>query len=116
MGMFEKLDKDYEALKDKPIQTCTEDELRVILAYHYWKDGAEEDMVNDTLNNKDLKTYDMIETLTSVFGLEEPDLYTNHYRCSECGEEWQDDSPHTNNDRCPSCDAETEPYDSEDLL
>jgi peptide subunit release factor 1 (eRF1) len=47
--------------------------------------------------------------------LKEPDRFTNKYKCSECGAEWQDDSPYTNNDRCPDCDTEIEPFESIDL-
>jgi hypothetical protein len=41
--------------------------------------------------------------------------YTNFYRCSECGTEWQDEWDCTCNDRCPTCNAEIEPYKSEDI-
>jgi DNA-directed RNA polymerase subunit RPC12/RpoP len=47
---------------------------------------------------------------------EEKNKYTNFYKCSECGEKWQDVSPYKNNDRCPKCDAEIEPYKSEDII
>ena len=50
---------------------------------------------------------------------DETDRFLNHYRCppedSGCGHEWTDASPYTNNDRCPTCRAEIEPYKSEDL-
>jgi hypothetical protein len=39
--------------------------------------------------------------------------YTNHYRC-ECGHEWQDTWSCMCNDRCPKCNKEIEPYDSDD--
>jgi hypothetical protein len=41
--------------------------------------------------------------------------YLNYYRCSECGTEWTDEWSCTCNDRCPTCRAETEPHDDEDL-
>jgi hypothetical protein len=41
--------------------------------------------------------------------------YVNYYRCSEDGTEWQDEWDCTCNDRCPTCNAETEPYKSEDI-
>lgn len=41
--------------------------------------------------------------------------YRNFYKCSECGKEWQDEWDSTCNDRCPDCDAEIEPYKSEDI-
>lgn len=37
--------------------------------------------------------------------------YINHYVC--CGEKWQDQWSSMCNDRCPSCNAEIEPYYSE---
>lgn len=40
--------------------------------------------------------------------------FVNYYRCP-CGCEWSDESASTNNDRCPSCDDEIEPYESEDV-
>lgn len=41
--------------------------------------------------------------------------YVNHYHCSWCGCEWQDEWDCTCNDRCPNCDAETEPHHSDEL-
>ena len=41
--------------------------------------------------------------------------YKNYYRCSECGTEWEDCWECTCNDRCPDCNAEIEPYKSEDI-
>lgn len=41
--------------------------------------------------------------------------FRNHYRCHNCLEHWIDESPHTNDDRCPECDMANSPYKSEDL-
>lgn len=41
-------------------------------------------------------------------------LYKNHYRC-DCGAEWTDEWDCMCNDHCPDCDAEIEPYKSEDI-
>jgi len=41
--------------------------------------------------------------------------YVNHYRCSECGTEWDDEWDCMCNDRCPKCNAEIEPYASEEV-
>jgi len=41
-------------------------------------------------------------------------LYLNHYRCPYDKTEWDDVWDCTCNDRCPVCDAEIEPYESED--
>lgn len=40
--------------------------------------------------------------------------YRNHYRCV-CGHEWTDEWDCMCNDRCPKCDTEIEPYQSDDL-
>ena len=42
--------------------------------------------------------------------------YVNYYRCSNDGHEWQDEWDSMCNDRCPVCNAEIEPYDSDALL
>lgn len=39
--------------------------------------------------------------------------YRNHYR--HCKTEWNDEWSCTCNDRCPVCNAEIEPYESDDL-
>ena len=41
--------------------------------------------------------------------------YRNFYTCSECHHSWQDVWDSTCNDRCPNCNAEIEPYRSEDI-
>ena len=43
----------------------------------------------------------------------QPCGYTNHYECSRCGTTWSDCWSCACNDRCPGCDVETEPYDSD---
>lgn len=40
--------------------------------------------------------------------------FTNYYRCDNCEEEWSDTWSSMCNDRCPKCDTETEPYDSDE--
>lgn len=58
-----------------------------------------------------------VTTSTGPFEDEdEPDRFINHYRCPYDGTEWDDSSPYTNNDRCPECNAEIEPYESEDIV
>ncbi|MEN5278092.1 hypothetical protein ABE527_14205 [Brucella sp. TWI432] len=42
-------------------------------------------------------------------------IYLNHYRCDECDTEWDDEWNCMCNDRCPGCNAETEPFDSEEI-
>jgi len=41
--------------------------------------------------------------------------YVNHYRCTTCQQDWQDEWDCACNDRCPSCNQEIIPYHS-DLL
>ncbi len=41
--------------------------------------------------------------------------FLNYYRCPHDGTQWHDTWTCQCNDRCPTCDAEIEPYDSEDL-
>lgn len=38
----------------------------------------------------------------------------NFYQCA-CGEHWDDEWECACNDKCPSCDKEIEPYDSEEI-
>jgi hypothetical protein len=44
-----------------------------------------------------------------------PQWFENHYVCSDCTMTWTDEWSCTCNDRCPECDAETEPSFSLDL-
>lgn len=39
--------------------------------------------------------------------------YINHYHCSYCSLEWQDRWSYACNDRCPQCNHEFEPYQSD---
>ncbi len=41
--------------------------------------------------------------------------FLKYYECSRCGAEWTDEWSCACNDRCPDCNAETEPYDDDDL-
>ncbi len=41
--------------------------------------------------------------------------YHNFYRCPECLTEWDDHWDSMCNDQCPDCEAEIEPYKSEDI-
>lgn len=40
--------------------------------------------------------------------------YLNHYLCP-CGTKWDDEGDCMCNDKCPECNKEIEPYESEDL-
>jgi hypothetical protein len=39
--------------------------------------------------------------------------YINHYCCPYCQLEWQDEWDCACNDRCPTCNKEIEPYESD---
>jgi hypothetical protein len=41
--------------------------------------------------------------------------FRKSYRCDDCEVDWSDEWSCACNDRCPVCDAEIEPYESEDL-
>jgi hypothetical protein len=42
--------------------------------------------------------------------------FINYYRCPNDGTEWADVWTCCCNDRCPTCDAEIEPYKSDDVI
>lgn len=50
-----------------------------------------------------------------MFDPKEKIIFSNHYKCSECGHEWVDMWSCACNDRCPVCDTETEPHLSEEI-
>jgi len=41
--------------------------------------------------------------------------YKNYYRCPSCDAEWEDVWTCCCNDRCPVCNKEIEPYNSEEF-
>ena len=41
--------------------------------------------------------------------------YRNHYICTECGTEWQDEHDCMCDDRCPTCNTSMQTHHSEDL-
>jgi len=41
--------------------------------------------------------------------------FVNYYRCPNDGTEWADAWSCMSNDKCPSCNAEIEPYRSDDI-
>jgi transcription initiation factor IIE alpha subunit len=46
---------------------------------------------------------------------DEPIRFRNHYRCPNDATEWSDEWSCQCNDKCPTCNAEIEPYESEDI-
>ncbi len=65
-----------------------------------------------TVEEKASAVEDLLEQIDEVDG---KNKYRNYYKCSECKKGWEDLSPGTQNDKCPSCNCETEPYKSEDI-
>lgn len=53
------------------------------------------------------------ELVTGDDDPDDEDRYTNYYEC-DCGESWSDNWSCTCNDKCPSCNAEIEPWQSFD--
>jgi len=58
---------------------------------------------------------DLAEALNDEDEDEDEMAFVNHYKCSGCGFEWHNESSGTENDRCPDCRKENEPYESFDL-
>jgi hypothetical protein len=42
--------------------------------------------------------------------------YLNYYKCVRCGECWRDEWDCMCDDRCPVCNLEMTPYESDDLI
>jgi predicted Zn-ribbon and HTH transcriptional regulator len=42
-------------------------------------------------------------------------MFVNHYKCPICGHEWDDVHDCPCNDRCPGCNKEITPCDSEEV-
>lgn len=53
--------------------------------------------------------------IASDEGDDEPIRFRNYYRCPNDGTEWSDEWSCQCNDRCPKCNTEIEPYESEDI-
>lgn len=41
--------------------------------------------------------------------------FNKYYRCPECGTEWQDEWECLCDDRCPTCDTSSAPYDHAEI-
>ncbi len=50
-----------------------------------------------------------------VTHLEEKDNFLNHYYCEHCESEWSDTWSCTCNDKCPTCNREIEPFQSDEI-
>lgn len=69
-----------------------------------------EPLTNDEINN----LCEMLNIDMPVIAEEDEERYTNHYLCPNDNTRWDDDWSCMCNDRCPTCDAEIEPYASTD--
>lgn len=110
-------------------------ELRIMLnAAAYWADnGPDEDHpdpmdevcdlvrdANDLFNRIFPETpgqpIDIHAALANYDPTKEPSpWYRNHYICTECGTEWQDEHDCQCDDRCPKCNTSMQTHHSEDL-
>lgn len=43
-------------------------------------------------------------------------VFQNHYQCDDCPNEWTDEMLTVSHSWCPCCDAQMEPYASDELL
>lgn len=46
---------------------------------------------------------------------EAPTWFRNSYHCESCNEDWEDEWDCACNDKCPTCNKEIEPYESEEI-
>jgi hypothetical protein len=107
--------------------------LEAIQKYKIAADGdsgdAEHDAANEMADAADAflisqaaRSIELAELIDEYSG-DPVNKFLNHYRCAHEGrsefgqpvEEWDDESAAMNNDRCPVCNAEIEPYASEDI-
>ncbi len=60
---IEPLDWVWEKLKDKSADKLSDLELRLVVAYHHWKDGADADIVRDLLDDDNRPREELLEDL-----------------------------------------------------
>ena len=100
------------------------------LTMYYWIEGAGDKWTVHLIDSQgnetaQYETAEHIETIRTKHGhawevtrndVQDKDAwFLNHYRCPDCKEEWEDEWDCMCNDRCPVCNAEIEPYSSEEL-
>jgi len=70
----------------------------------------------DLMNNGNLRVWAYSAGfLDEAVATAEEIRFINHYRCPDDGTEWSDEWSCTCNDKCPTCNKEIEPYESEDI-
>jgi hypothetical protein len=74
----------------------------------------------DRMKNGKLRVWAYSGFLDGTFEARDEDQteeirFRNHYRCPDDGTEWSDEWSCTCNDKCPKCNKEIEPYESEDI-
>jgi hypothetical protein len=74
-------------------------------------------MNNGFSTNKELGEWEVdILKVKKAMKEEERVFFRNFYQCPYDGAKWHDEWPCMCNDRCPECDTEIEPYDSEEII
>jgi hypothetical protein len=68
--MIENLEQEYDKISNKVIMDLQVDELRTILAYHYQKDGATDEFIEEVWKTDPYweDKEHLTETLTEIFG------------------------------------------------
>src|SRR5512136_1475597 len=63
-----RLESQYETLKGRVLESCTDKELQILMAYCMWKDGADWPVAEEFYKNcKDFNRDGAIETLEDVY-------------------------------------------------
>lgn len=64
-----RLESQYETVKDQKPSDCSDEGLRILLAYHQWKDGADWEVVCEIKDGPHFDRAETIKTLQEVFQL-----------------------------------------------
>jgi len=68
--MYKKLTEGAEAVKGIPLKDLNLGQLCTLLAYHYWQDGADLEVVEETWKSTDINEEVIKNTLKQTFGYE----------------------------------------------
>lgn len=61
------LESQYETVKDQKLPDCSDEGLRILLAYHQWKDGADWSTVEEIKDGPHFDRAETIKILQEVF-------------------------------------------------
>jgi hypothetical protein len=64
-----RLESQYESVKGQKLSDCSDEGLRILLAYHQWKDGADWPVVCEIKDGPHFDRTEAIKTLQEVFQL-----------------------------------------------